>query len=93
MALSQCISSDVIVINVNHAGFTVFILWRSWQSGARPIYESSCWQREEVDRGIWMMLASILGCNVGSSEVLAAEQRLCCQSGVNANISRLLKTH
>lgn len=70
----------------------MFILWRSWQSGARPIYESSCWQHKEVDWGIWTMFASILGCNVGLCEDLAAEQRLCCQSWVTTNICCLLKT-
>lgn len=34
MFLSQCISSDVIMINVNHAGFTVCLfygaVWQEW---------------------------------------------------------------
>ena len=44
-ALSQCISSDVIMINVNHAGFTV-CLFHGAVGRARPgpIYESSRWQ-------------------------------------------------
>lgn len=81
MALSQCISSDVIMINVNHAGFTVCLFYGAvGRVELGPFYESSCWQHEEVDWGIWTMFALILGCNVGLSEDLAAEQRLCCQS-------------
>lgn len=44
-ALSQCISSDVIMINVNHAGFTVCLFYGAvGRARPGPIYESSRWQ-------------------------------------------------
>lgn len=58
----------------------MFILWLSWQSGAWPIYESSCWRHEEVDWGIWMMFALIFACNVAFQKAAPAEQRMRCPS-------------
>lgn len=82
------LSSDVIVINVNHAGFTVCLFYGAVGRVELSPSKRAPAGRQEADRGIWTMFALILCRHVGLSEDLAAEQRLCCQSWVTANISR-----
>lgn len=70
------------MINVNHAGFTVCLFYGALgRVEPGPIYESSCWQHEEVDRGdLEDVGPDMPGYNGGLSEVgSTAEQRCCCR--------------
>lgn len=98
IALSQCISSDVIMINVNHAGFTVCLFY-----GAFGSVELGPSTRAPACSGRWTggfawRFDLILGCvTLACLRTLAAEQWLRCQSCVTANIScqkfSLLRLH
>lgn len=75
-ALSQCISSDVIMINVNHAGFTVCLFYSAvGRVRPGPIYENSRWQPWRRWNWGGDLDDVLLGCNVGLSHI--PEQRLC----------------
>lgn len=71
----------MIMINVNHAGFTVCLFYGAvGRVELGPSTRAPAGSIRRWTGGIWTMFALILGCNVGLSKDLAAEQRLCCQS-------------
>lgn len=84
LPLSRCISSDGIMININHAGFTACLFYGAVGSAElgpstrAPAGSVRTW----TGRGFGGCLASRLGCNVATC-LQPLWQRLCCQSRAN----------
>lgn len=86
-ALSRCVSSDVIMINVNHAGFTVCLFYGAvGRAGLGPSARAPAGSAKRWTRGPGWCLPSYSACNTAC---VKTEQRLCCHS----DISGLQKTH